>query len=101
MYREVEGVIVPKRFTPFTKRHKAPTEHEAPRFFEFDTRFAECLIAPELFVETARAFNVFVPTDNSLYRDQPLTTQTGNMYRSRAIGFYYQKHGTNVYPLIR
>lgn len=59
------------------------------------------VIAPELFVETTRAFNVFVPTDNSLYRDQPLTTQTGNIYRSRSIGFYYQKHGANVYPLIR
>lgn len=94
-------VIIPRGFTPFTKRHKAPTEHEALSFFEFDTKFAECLIAPELFVGTALSFDVFVPTDNSLYRDQPLATQIGNIYRSRAIGFYYQKHGANVYPLIR
>lgn len=94
-------VVVPKGFTPFTKRHRPPTEHEALCFFEFDTKFAEALIAPELFIETAKSFEVFVPTDNSLYRDQPLATQIGNIYRSRAIGFYYQKRGANVYPLIR
>lgn len=94
-------VIIPKGFTPFTMRHRAPTDNEALSFFEFDTKFAEALITPELFVQTAKSFSVFVPPDCSLYRDQPLATQIGNVYRSRAIGFYYQRHGANVYPLIR
>ncbi len=96
-----EKVTIPKGFTPFTKRHRAPTDNEALSFFEFDMKFAEALIAPELFVETAKNFSVFVPPDCSLYRDQPLTTQIGNVYRSRAIGYYYQRRGANVYPLIR
>lgn len=94
-------VVIPKGFTPFTRRHCAPTQHEALSFFEFDTEFAEVLISPERFIETAQSFEVFVPTDNSLYRDQPLATQIANVYRSRAIGFYFQRHGANVYPLIR
>ena len=66
-----------------------------------ELKFAEALIAPELFVETSRSFSIFVPPDCSLYRDQPLATQIGNIYRSRAIGFYYQKRGANVYSFIR
>ena len=98
---EPKEVIIPEGFTPFTKRHRAPTDNEALSFFEFDTKFAEALIAPDLFVETAKSFSAFVPPDCSIYRDQPLATQIGNVYRSRAIGCYYQKHGANVYPLIR
>ena len=98
---EPREVVIPEGFTPFTKRHRAPTDREALSFFEFDSKFADVLIAPELFIETVRNFLVFVPPDNSLYRDQPLTTQIGNVYRSRAIGFYYQKRGANVYPLVR
>lgn len=94
-------VIIPEGFTPFTKRHRAPTANEALSFFEFDMKFAEALITPDLFVKTAKSFSVFVPPDCSIYRDQPLATQIGNVYRSRAIGFYYQKRGASVYPLIR
>ena len=94
-------VVVPEGFTPFTQRRRAPTDSEALSFFEYDTKFAEALIAPEAFIGTAKSFSVFVPPDCSLYRDQPLSTQIGNVYRSRAIGYYYQNNGANVYPLIR
>ena len=94
-------LILPEGFTPFTKRHRAPTSHEALCFFEFDGKFSELLIEPERFVETANSFAIFVPPDCSLYRDQPFATQICNVYRSRALGHYYQSHGANVYPLVR
>lgn len=94
-------LILPEGFTPFTKRHRAPTSHEALCFFEFDGKFSELLIEPESFVETANSFAIFVPPDCSLYRDQPFATQICNVYRSRALGHYYQSHGANVYPLVR
>ena len=96
-----EEVILPEGFTPFSMTNRAPTKSEALSFFEFDTRFSEALATPERFVDMAKSFSIFVPPDCSLYRDQPLSTQIGNVYRSRAIGFYYQRRGANVYPLIR
>ena len=94
-------VLIPSGFTPFTQRHRAPSRNEALSFFEHDTKFANVLIKPELYVAEAKSFKVFVPPDCSLYRDQPLTTQIGNVYRSRAIGYYYQARGANTYALIR
>lgn len=94
-------IIIPEGFTPFSKAHRAPTALEALSFFEFDTKFSQILISPSAFLDTARRFAVFIPPDCSIYRDQPLATQIANIYRSRAIGVYFQRHGANVYPLIR
>lgn len=94
-------IIVPDGFTPWTQRKRAPTENELLEFFEKDVDFAEVLINPKNFVEDILAFPSFTPLDNSLYRDAALAAQIGNIYRSRAIGSYYQRQGANVYPLIR
>ena len=98
---EPHTIITPKGFTPFTKRHRAPSDNEALSFFEYDTRFADVLIEPERYIEVARSFPVFVPPDCSIYYDMPFAGQIANTYRSRAIGCYYQRHGANVYPLVR
>ena len=94
-------IITPKGFTPFSKRKYAPTNCEALCFFEMDTIFSEVLRNPHAYIDEFKAFPVFVPCDNSLYRDSLLTVQIANIYRSRAIGRYYQDHGANVYPLVR
>lgn len=94
-------IIRPEGFTPFTQRHRAPSGSEALSFFEFDVKFADALAHPERYIGVAQSFAVFVPPDCSLYRDMPLALQVTNVYRSRAIGCYYQRHGANVYPLVR
>lgn len=94
-------IIRPDGFTPFTQRHRAPTSNEALSFFEFDVKFSDALANPERYIDVAQNFALFVPPDCSLYRDMPLALQVTNIYRSRAIGCYYQRHCANVYPLIR
>lgn len=96
-----DTIIRPDGFTPFTQRHRAPTGNEALSFFEFDVKFSDVLAHPERYIGAARSFALFVPPDCSVYRDMPLALQITNIYRSRAIGYYYQRHGANVYPLIR
>lgn len=101
---KIEGPIrltIPNGFIPFTQRQRAPTDNEALSFFEFDTKFADVLKYPERYIEMAKDFSVFVPPDCSVYRDMPLALQITNIYRSRAIGAHYQRHGANVYPLVR
>lgn len=94
-------IIVPEGFTPWTQRKRAPTANELLEFFEKDVNFAEVLISPEDYIEDILKFPLFTPLDNSLYRDASLAVQIGNIYRSRAIGSFYQRKGANVYPLIR
>ena len=96
-----KNIIRPEGFTPFSKRRYAPTKHEALCFFEMDTVFADVLRNPHAYIKEFNSFSIFVPCDNSLYRDSPLTVQIANIYRSRAIGHFYQAHGANVYPLVR
>ena len=95
------NIVTPEGFTPFSKRRYAPTDGEALCFFEMDTMFAEVLRNPHSYIDEFKAFPIFVPCDNSLYRDSPLVVQIANIYRSRATGHFYQYHGANVYPLIR
>lgn len=94
-------IITPEGFTPFSKRKHAPTNNEALCFFEMDIKFADVLRCPGAYIDEFNSFSIFIPTDNSLYRDSPLMAQISNIYRSRAIGHYYQYHGANVYPLVR
>ncbi len=94
-------IEIPTGFTPFTKRERALDTNEAICFFEKDPNFAEVLITPEAYIEEFRQFRYILPVDCSLYRDTPLAIQVINLYRSRAIASYYQRHGCNVYPFAR
>jgi hypothetical protein len=94
-------ILVPAGLTPWTKRNRAPGNCEMLEFFEKDVDFAEVLIQPDRYIDDIVSFPIFTPLDCSLYRDAPLAAQVANIYRSRAIGAYYQRKGANVYPLVR
>lgn len=94
-------IVIPSGFTPFTKREKAVDTNEAICFFEKDPHFSGILIEPEKYIEDLRRFHIVLPIDCSLYREAPLAAQVTNIYRSRAIASYYQRHGCNIYPFAR
>lgn len=94
-------ITIPSGITPFSKRDKAVGTNDAIGFFEKDPAFAEVLINPSDYIEDLHRFRYILPIDCSLYRDAPLAVQITNIYRSRAIGSYYQRNGCNVYPLAR
>lgn len=94
-------IIIPDSITPFSKREKAVGTNSAIGFFEKDPEFASVLIDPTAYIEDFRRFQILLPVDCSLYYDAPLAVQVTNLYRSRAIGSYYQRNGSNIYPLAR
>ena len=59
------------------------------------------MINPADYIEDLSRFRALVSVDCSLYRDAPLAVQLTNLYRNRALGSYYQRHGLYVIPLIR
>src|SRR5574344_1629629 len=95
-------IEIPKNITPFGARnHKGVDFKEFLAFNEMDVNFAEVLINPESYVTDFKRFDGMLSPDCSLYRDAPLAVQIANVYRNRAIGSYYQRHGLYVIPQVR
>ena len=78
-----------------------PSEDIAIGFHEMDPEFAEVLISPTEYVSDFAKYGAIISPDCSLYRCAPLTVQITNVYRNRAIGYYYQSRGQYVIPQIR
>lgn len=95
-------LIIPKRIVPFTARDKAiDFNGTAIGFYEMDPTFSDILKKPDKYVDDFLRFSAIISVDASLYRDAPLAVQITNIYKSRAIGSYYQRKGAYVIPQIR
>lgn len=102
-------LIIPSDIVPFTKRNRLKGSDVAIGFYEMDTEFANVLISPEKYIDefckqplvTPESVKLILSPDCSLYRDAPLAVQISNVYRNRAIGYYYQSHGAYVIPQVR
>lgn len=92
---------LPTKVIPFTKRNKSINHDEYIIFYENDVEFGDVLVNPNKYVEEFKKFKGVISLDNSLYIDSPLTVQIGNVYKSRAIGHYFQTKGINVIPNCR
>jgi glycosyltransferase involved in cell wall biosynthesis len=93
--KEFKGEI-PTKLIPFSKRKQSENGEEYLIFYEHDKTFGDVLRNPDKYLDEFNKFKGIVTVDASLYRDMPLTAQIANVYRSRAIGYYFQKHGINV-----
>lgn len=104
-----DKLIIPSDIVPFTKRDRLEGDNIAVGFYEMDGEFSDVLISPEAYIEefkwnilvTPEDVKLFLSPDCSLYRNAPLAVQISNIYRNRAIGFYYQRKGAYVIPQIR
>lgn len=96
-----QELVIPSGITPFTEREHAVGTNDAIGFFEKDPKFAEVLIDPAAYIEDFRRFQALISIDCSMYVDAPLAVQVINLYRSRALGSYFQRNGANFYPLAR
>jgi len=109
LIQKPDKLIIPSDIVPFTKRSREVNKNVAIGFYEMDTEFSEVLISPEDYVEefckhpfvTPERIKPVLSPDCSLYRDAPLAVQITNVYRNRAIGYYYQSHGAYVIPQVR
>ncbi len=96
-----EQIIIPDHLVPFSKLEKADPKAFAVCTYENDSDFKDILIDPKLYTRILKKYQGFVSPDCSVYRDMPLAAQITNIYRNRAIGYYFQKHGVYVIPNVR
>ncbi len=101
LIKKPESIIVPDALVPFSKMEKANPKAFAVCEYENDTEFKDILVNPKEYVRILKRYQGFVSPDCSVYRDMPLSLQITNIYRSRAIGFFFQKNGVYVIPCVR
>lgn len=94
-------IIIPEKLVPFSKMEKADKKAFAVCEYENDREFKDLLINPDEYIEIIKQYKGFISPDCSVYRDMPLAAQITNIYRNRAIGCCFQKHGVYVVPCVR
>ena len=70
-------------------------------FYEDDFQFERIWNNPQRYVRQLSKFEGIITPDFSVYYDFPLSMQIWNIFRSRAIGAWFQKQGFHVIPNIR
>lgn len=80
---------------------KTSKDNEAGiHFFIDDYQFERCWNEPRKYVDILRKFDCVLTPDFSLYLDMPYPMQEWNVYRSRALGYYWQREGLTVIPTL-
>ena len=92
---------IPKNLVPFSKMAKADPKSFAVCEYENDSEFRDILLHPDDYIAILKGDQGFISPDCSVYRDMPLAVQITNIYRSRAIGYCFQKQGVYVIPCVR
>ena len=99
--KKPKKITIPDNLVPFSKMEKADPKSFAVCEYENDTEFKDILVNPDEYIEILKKYQGFITPDCSVYRDMPLAIQITNIYRSRAIGYCFQKHGVYVIPCVR
>lgn len=94
-------IIIPDKLVPFSKMDRANSSDFAVCEYENDSEFRDILQNPECYLEKIKKCQGFISPDCSIYRDMPLAVQITNIYRNRAIGFWFQNNGVYVIPCVR
>lgn len=63
-----------------------------------DYQFERVWNRPERYIDMLRRFDCVVCPDFSVYLDMPMPMKLWNIYRSRALGHWWQQEGLNVVP---
>lgn len=99
--KKPKKIIIPDNLVPFSKMEKVDKKKFAVCEYENDSEFRDLLTKPDEYIAILKQYQGFIAPDCSIYRDMPLAAQVTNIYRSRAIGYCFQKHGVYVVPCVR
>lgn len=90
----------PDRLQGFNYAKTSKDTEAGIHFFVDDYQFERCWNEPRKYVDVLRKFDCVLTPDFSLYLDMPYPMQEWNVYRSRALGYYWQREGLNVIPAL-
>ena len=92
---------IPNRLIAFSKAMSCNDYDQWIHFYEEDFLFERLWRNPKRYLKKISQFNGVILPDFSCFRTMPLIMQLWNIFRSRAIGCWLQRHGIKVIPNIR
>ena len=92
---------IPKRIIAFSKAISCKDYDQWVHFYEDDCSFERLWNNPCKYLSILKRYQGVILPDFSLYRDMPFVMQLWNIYRSRALGHWFQENGIKVIPNIR
>lgn len=91
---------IPESMISFNYAKTAKDRSVGVHFFIDDYQFERVWNDMASSLVTLKSFDCVLSPDFSLYMDMPLPMKIWNVYRSRAVGHYWQQHGLMVIPTL-
>lgn len=92
--------VIPKWLSLYDKSEK-PLPESCVHFFQDDYKFERVWNKPRTYLPRIKKVGTVIIPDFSVYPDMPNPLKGYNVFRSRAIGYWWQKQGLNVIPCLR
>lgn len=92
--------FIPKNLIGFNYAKTSKDKNTGIHFYLDDYQFERVWNYPEKYVDILKGYECILSPDFSLYMDMPMPMKIWNVYRSRAIGAYYQSLGIKVIPTL-
>jgi len=99
--------VIPKEIIPFnyasSTARKLKEDELKMKFIHFfidDYQFERVWNNPKAYIELFKKYGGIIMPDYSVYRNFPKAVQVYNVFKSRTLSAYYQRHGIPVIPNI-
>lgn len=91
---------IPDKLIGFNYAKTSQEKNVGIHFYLDDYQFERIWNNKEKYIDILKQYECILSPDFSLYLDMPMAMKIWNIYRSRAIGQYYQNEGIKVIPTI-
>jgi hypothetical protein len=91
---------IPDYLIGFNYARTCRDKQQGVHFFIDDYQFERVWNNKELYINILKEYDCILSPDFSLYMDMPMPMKIWNVYRSRAIGAFYQSKGIKVIPTL-
>lgn len=92
---------VPTRLTTYYAKTAKDNSDAFCHFFIDDYRYERIWKEPERYMKVVKKYAGAIMPNFSTYHIMPLPMQYWNLYRNRALAFYWQQNGIDVVPLLQ
>ena len=96
-----EHIVIPSDLAPYTMRKKLKNKKVFLHCFIHDYLFSNLIVDTKKHVEELACYDGIICPDPTISIGGPRAINQAQVYFSRAVGFYLQKHGVFAIPCVR
>ena len=98
---KMDNIKLPKHLVPYTSRKRIKDKEIYLHCFIHDYQFSNLITETKKHIEELTGLDGVICPDPTITIGGPKTINQAQVYFSRAVGFYLQKHGINAIPCVR